>query len=320
MDYRHFGKIDFEVSAVGFGGAAISGEGGGYGFGEVSEADAIHLVHHALELGVNLFDTAPIYGFGTSEKRLGKALYGHRRDHVFIVSKCGVAFDDRKRVRIDNSPRTTRAMLEQSLRDLGTENIDLYLVHWPDPEVDIRATMEVLARAQEDGKITYIGLSNTSLDDLAKAQEIVEVSACQGQFNLFENQVSDTLFPTLAEEGIRFMSWGTLDKGILTGRVFEGRTYDKTDVRDHAPWWTSMDRAPRYRAMDAMSSILKDAGFSGLELAVSYVLRHQDVATALSGGRTQRQWDGLLQAVCNPMPDSVIDACLRCAQAAMGES
>ena len=167
MKYRKFGLLDIEISAVGFGAASISGEGGGYGFGDISDQEAIDLVHCAQDMGINLFDTAPIYGFGLSEQRLGKALQGARRDDAFIVSKCGIAWDDARRVRIDNSPETTRSMIEQSLRDLQTERIDLYLVHWPDGNVDIRRPIEVMARAQEEGKLGAIGLSNTNPEDLA---------------------------------------------------------------------------------------------------------------------------------------------------------
>ena len=150
MIYNDFGQLGERVSAVGFGAASLSGSGGGYGFGAIEDQSAIDLIHGAMDLGVNLYDTAPIYGFGESERRLGLALSG-RRDGQLVVSKCGVAFDENRNVRIDNSATTTRAMLEDSLRRLKLDMIDAYLVHWPDPNTDIRETMEVLVRAKESG-------------------------------------------------------------------------------------------------------------------------------------------------------------------------
>ena len=113
-----------------FGGAAISGEGGGYGFGDISESAAIDLLKEAYDLGFTIFDTAPIYGFSLSEKRMGKA-FKSMRDKVFIVSKSGVTWNESKRVDMTNDPKVARLMLEQSLRDLESDYIDLYMIHWP---------------------------------------------------------------------------------------------------------------------------------------------------------------------------------------------
>ena len=150
------------IDRLGFGGAALSGEGGGYGFGAISEQQSQDLLHEVIQSGIGLIDVAPIYGFGLAEKRLGKALKG-RRDRVRVISKAGVTWDGSQRVDVNNSPQVVLKMLEQSLQDLQTDYIDDYLIHWPDPRNDIRAAMEVLAKAQEQGKIRRVGLSNTNL-------------------------------------------------------------------------------------------------------------------------------------------------------------
>lgn len=133
-----------EYTPLLFGGASISGEGGGYGFGDISKDNAISVLHHALERGIKVYDTAPIYGFGESERRIGEA-FKNKREHAFIISKCGVTWHDSKRVNMTNDPVTTKKMIEQSLRDLSTDYIDLYMVHWPDKNTDIRHTLEVLS-------------------------------------------------------------------------------------------------------------------------------------------------------------------------------
>ena len=306
MQYRQFGRLGWEVSAVGFGGAAVSGEGGGYGFGHISEADAIELIRAALGAGINLFDTAPIYGFGTSEIRMGKALEGERRQRAIIVSKCGITWDENKRVQIDNSAATTTKMLHQSLRDLQTDYIDLYLVHWPDRDTDIRETMEVLARAREAGKIRARGLSNTTLEEIALAREIAEPEGFQAQYNLFERGIEEALLPHARDTETGFMCWGPLHKGILTGRVVAGRTFDEVDARRRAPWWKKVDHTPHIEAVAALAPDVADAGHTLLELAIGHVLADPAMTTALCGVRGRHQLETAVAAVENLPPADLL--------------
>ena len=289
-----------------FGGAAISGEGGGYGFGDISENDAIDLLLEAYEGGIKIFDTAPIYGFGTSEVRMGKA-FKNIREKVFLVSKCGVTWHENKRVDMNNDPVIAKKMLEQSLRDLNTEFIDLYMVHWPDARVDIRKTMEVLAKAKHEGKIKHIGLCNTNIEELNLAFEIERVEVVQSEFNLFTNKfVSSKLFPYLKEKEISFMSWGTLDKGIITGRVDEQkRVYDKSDCRSWAPWWKSADNSEKFLAMKKLLPILDKNLHTGLELALGHNLSYPELSVAICGAKSSTQLQSLLKALSN-LPQSVM--------------
>ena len=313
MQYRRFGKTDYDVSVIGFGGAAISGEGRGYGFGAISEDASIALCHRCIDAGINLFDTAPVYGFGTSEQRLGKALLG-RRDDVFLVSKSGITWDDNKRMHVTNEPDVASRMLEQSLRDLRTEYLDLYLVHWPDKDVDIRRPVEALRKAQEQGKIRFIGLSNTNPDDLTKAMEVAEIAVLQSELSLFHRGPVDDLYPMAREHDLGFMTWGTLDKGILTGRVTRERTFDRHDLRSRAPWWTKVDRTPKFEAMAEIEPLLRDAGHSGLELALGYVLALQETSTALCGVRDRGQLESAIAALDNLPSADVIDAARQIAE------
>ena len=303
---RFFGSLDFQVTEISFGGGSISGEGGGYGFGHIGDEDAISLLHEAFERGINLFDTAPAYGFGLSEKRMGKAFVG-KRDNVFIVSKGGITWDDKKRIKIDNSPQVIQKMLEQSLRDLQTDYIDLYMVHWPDKNVDIRKPMEYLSKAKNEGKIRVIGLCNSFVEDINKAFEIDRVDVLQSEFNLFNSSAKDTLFSIIREKKMGFMSWGTLDKGILTGRVTSERKFDEVDARSWAPWWTNDDKTPKYRAMERINTLLKEKEHSGLELALGYVLRFKELSTALCGVRNSDQLETAIKAFENLPGKDVLD-------------
>lgn len=281
--------------ALGFGGASISGEGAGYGFGDITESEAISLLHEAKDLGVRLFDTAPIYGFGTSEKRIGAA-FKKSREEVFLVSKSGVTWGENKRVDMSNDPLVTQRMLEQSLRDLDSDYIDLFMIHWPDQKVDIRRPIEVLAKAKREGKIKHIGLCNTSKEEIEKASEVAKIEAVQNQLNLFERDALE-LFPFLSEREISFMSWGTLDKGILTGRVDKNRKFDKSDCRSWAPWWKEMDKESRFKAMERITPLLSEHGVTGLELALGHNLSFPEVSLVLCGARNSGQLNGLVKAL-----------------------
>ena len=304
INKRPFGSIDFQVTEIAFGGGSISGEGGGYGFGHIGEDDAISLLHNAFERGINLFDTAPAYGFGISEKRIGKAFVKKRGD-VFIVSKGGITWDDNKRIRIDNSPKVIQKMLEQSLKDLRTDHIDLYMIHWPDKNVDIRKPIEYLSRAKDEGKIRSIGLCNSFAEDIMKAFEIERVSVLQSEFNLFNSTAKDELFDIINDKNIGFMSWGTLDKGILTGRVTPERKFDNVDARSSAPWWKNDDKTLKYKAMERINDLLKENDYSGLELALGYVLQFEELSTALCGVRNTEQLESAVNSL-NNLPDKKI--------------
>ncbi|MCY4523762.1 MAG: aldo/keto reductase [Halobacteriovoraceae bacterium] len=196
------------------------------------EMTSIGLLHHAFEKGFRLFDTAPFYGSGTSEICIGEA-FKHIRDKVFIISKSGVVWDQNKIYTKTNDPKITEKMLHQSLKNLNTDYIDLYMVHWPDKNIDIRLTLEVYADALEKGVIRHIGLCNTNKDDLKKAQEVVKIDAVQSEFNLLNRKPFTDIQNFLRENDISFISWGTLDKGILAGQFNRN---DKSKV-----WWKRMD-------------------------------------------------------------------------------
>lgn len=307
LNLRPLGTLNISVSEISFGGAAISGEGGGYGFGRIGEGEAAKLLAECLDRGINLYDTAPVYGYGLSEKRIGRA-FAKKRDQVIIVSKGGVVWDDRKRIKIDNRPAVMQKMLEQSLRDLQTDYIDIYMIHWPDKNIDIRKPMEYLSRAKEEGKIRAIGLCNAGCEEISKAAEIDRVDVLQNECNLFNSAPFQNLREMLRAEKMAFLSWGTLDKGILTGRVTPERSFDDVDARSWAPWWVKEDRTPKYQAREKIVPLLSDAGYSLLELALGYVLQYKEISAALCGMRNTGQLTAALDALGHLPPREILDA------------
>ena len=296
INLRPLGTLGITVSEVSFGGAAISGEGRGYGFGHIGDEEAAALLAECFDRGINLFDTAPVYGFGISEKRIGRAFH-ENRDRVIIVSKGGIVWDDRKRIKIDIHPKVMQKMLEKSLQDLQTDYIDLYMIHWPDKNIDIRRPMEYLSRAKEEGKIRAIGLCNAGCEDINGAGEIDTVDVVQNEFNLFNSAAFNDIRELLRNKNAGFLSWGTLDKGILTGRVTPERAFDDADARSWAPWWKHEDRTPKYRSMEKIAALLNETGHSALELALGYVLQYSEVSAALCGMRNTGQLATALNAL-----------------------
>jgi myo-inositol catabolism protein IolS len=276
MQYRDFGRTGFKASVISFGGAAISGEGAGYGFGNISEEEARESVMYAYEKGVNIFDTAPIYGFGESERRLGKFLKSIR-ENVFIVSKSGISWHESKRVDMNNDPKIAKKMLEQSLRDLDTDYIDLYMVHWPDEKHDIRKTLEVHAKAQMEGKVKHVGLCNTHPSDYIRAKEVCPIEVFQSEHNLFNTSHLSNLKDYIERDNVAFMSWGTLEKGVLTGSVGKNQQYDPYDCRKSSPWWKESVVNQKVEIAQKIETKLKEHGHSLLEFALSHNLNNPHI-------------------------------------------
>jgi myo-inositol catabolism protein IolS len=305
MLYRTFGNTQFEISAISFGGASISGEGAGYGFGAISEADSITLLKQAFDLGINSFDTAPIYGFRTSEQRMGKA-FKNIREKVFITSKCGINWHDSGRVDMDNDPKKAQRLLEQTLKDLQSDYVDLYMVHWPDSKWDIRYPLEILQNNQAKGKIKHIGLCNTNKNDLLKALDVCEVSALQSELNAF-NQNFLELLDEFSDTNFGTMAWGTLDKGILTGRVNAKRQYDKFDCRKNAPWWKKDDVMAKVKKVEKLNMNEKDL----LAMAIGHNLQTPKVSSAIVGARNPRQLKQVVNTLENLPDKEEIDEIVR---------
>ncbi len=281
MLFRENKVLGTPLSAISFGGASLSGEGGGYGFGAISESEAEKLILSAWDHGINLFDTAPIYGFGLSEERMGRYL----PKEAIVVNKGGVDWHPNKRVNMSNDPKIIEKMFYESLRRLNRDYIDIYMIHWPDFKIDIRLPLEVLIKAKEKGHIKSIGLCNTNLNDLAIAQEMISVDFLQSELNVFNTQSFESLE---LEWKKRFsMSWGTFDKGILTGRVTEERKFPSEDCRSWAPWWNKKTILLKILKTKKLKMILDEENISLVSFCLSFNLHYIGVSTCLVGFKNQ---------------------------------
>jgi myo-inositol catabolism protein IolS len=290
MQYSSFSVNQKKISKLSFGGASLSGEGKGYGFGAMDDKSAEHLIALALDVGITVFDSAPIYGHHLSEIRLGKYL-NSKRDEIILVSKAGVTWHDNGRVNMSNDPLIIENMLHTSLKHLKSDYIDIYMIHWPDPRVDIRYSVEVLQKAKEQGKILQIGLCNTTQDELLLASEVSDIEVVQAECNFFHNAFNKFSFPKMK------MGWGTLDKGILSGTVTLDRKFEKDDCRSWAPWWKQSQWQEKVKKVEALQNYLKETQFNLLSVALAFSEQHVD--TSLCGFKNEEQLTSLLKAMEN---------------------
>lgn len=200
---------------------------------------------------------------------------------------------------MSNDPKVTEKMLLASLKRLKREQIDLYMIHWPDPSIDIRRPLEVLAKYHEKGAILHLGLCNSHPEDLKKAQEIVQVSSLQSELNIYQTKAFD-LFES-DWKNFFSMAWGTFDKGILTGRVTTDRKFDSTDARSWAPWWSKKEVARKIEQVEKISEVIKDEGISLTQLALHFNLNYFGVNSTLIGFKSKNDILEAQQAFLKPI-------------------
>ena len=290
----------------GFGSASLSGEGGGYGFGRIEERLAQQILMEAWDLGVRVFDTAPIYGYGLAEERLGRYL----PPEALLINKGGISWHSNKRVNLTNDPQVIEAMFYSSLKRLGREKIHGYMIHWPDPKVDIRKPYEVLLRLKESRLVDCIGLSNPCPNDLAKILDFAPLDVVQLEASFFEPSKLRALTQALktppAQRSPWVTGWGTLGKGLLTGRVYKGRQFDKEDARSWAPWWKNMNIQKLAEDAKPFLSLAQELSLQPATLAFIYSADVLGVHCPLMGLKTPSDLDFLIEL--NQLPSEKREA------------
>src|SRR5882672_2128752 len=224
MELRPFGKTGIQISELGFGCWEIGG-----GYGSIEETEFIKAVNRALDLRINCFDTAEAYGFGASEKSLQKAL-GSRRKEAVITTKFGVGYPDATNYR-DGSKKRMTACIEKSLTALGTDYVDVYLVHWPDVNTPFAETMNALDELVKSGKVRAVGVSNFRLSQIEEAMRTRRIDVVQYCWNMFDRRMQKEIFPYCRENNIGVMAYGSLAYGLLTGAFTEDTNFESDDWR-----------------------------------------------------------------------------------------
>jgi aryl-alcohol dehydrogenase-like predicted oxidoreductase len=277
------GRTGLAVTPLAYGTWQFGGD-----WGPVDERAAVAAIENARALGINFFDTAQAYGFGRSERLLGRALAAElrsARDRVVIATKGGLRMDGDQLVR-DASPAWLRKGVEASLDALGTDYIDLYQVHWPDPATPIGETAEALADLAREGLIRHVGVSNYSPAQLAEFSAVLPVETVQPPYHLFRRDIEVGLLPYAAAHDIGVLAYGPLAHGLLGGTITEATTFGPGDWRTHSPAFTGAGFTRNLRVVTELSAFASRRGATIAQIAVAWVLAHPAVQVAIVGART----------------------------------
>jgi aryl-alcohol dehydrogenase-like predicted oxidoreductase len=280
MKSRKLGSAGLEVSAIGYGamGAHI-----GYGASDVE--GAAKTVHRAYELGITLFDTAEMYGWGENEKFLGKAVHGFR-DDIKIATKFGFVQDPTGgwNMELNSTPENIRKVAEASLLRLGVDHIDLFYQHRPDPNVPIEDVAGTVGDLIQEGKVGYFGMSEVGENLLRRANAVQQVSALQTEYSIFERD-AEVLIPVLAELGIGFVPYSPLGRGFLTGQTKPAAEYDQTDIRSMDPRWQPGNYEKNLDAVQKLSALAQAKGGTVAQLALAWLLAQGENIVPIPGTR-----------------------------------
>jgi len=292
VEYRRFGRTNLNVSALGFGCWEIGGA-----YGRIDEGEFRRAVAQALDSGITCFDTAEAYGMGVSEEALGQAL-GLRRNDVVIATKFGVGYDEMPKRR-DSSRARVIASIEKSLKRLRTDHVDIYLVHWPDPDTPLEETFSALEGIVRQGKARYTGVSNFRLAQIEEAMRLRRVDVVQYAWNMFDRRMQVEIFPYCAAQQIGVMAYGSLAYGMLSGTFRAGMQFDESDWRSKGGMLGSLnlfrtlfgpEHFPRnLAAVEELKALATGCGKTLPQFALRWTLSNPVIGTALIGFRTPEE-------------------------------
>jgi aryl-alcohol dehydrogenase-like predicted oxidoreductase len=287
LEFINIDRTNLISSRIALGTWAI----GGWMWGGTDEKESVRTIHAAFDQGINLIDTAPIYGYGRSEEIVGEALRQHgRRESVILATKVGIDWTNGKIERNSTRQRILQE-LEDSLRRLQTDYIDIYQVHWPDPLVPIEETADTLREAYDQGRIRAIGVSNYSPEQMERFQTIAPLHTIQPPYNLFEREIERDVLPYALGRGIASITYGALCRGLLSGAMRTDRQFAKDDMRKTTdPKFQPAHFAGYLNAASQLDAFARERfGKRVIHLAVRWLLDQPGVGVALWGARRPEQ-------------------------------
>lgn len=314
MQYMEIGKSGIKASVITFGGMGI---GGGTWWSGSEDGESIRTLHKAFDLGVNLVDTAPVYGFGHSEELIGKAIEG-RRDKVLISTKCGLWWKDDEgsfrfekdghRVKRNLSERTLRIELEDSLRRLNTDYIDIYYTHNPTCPPFItpyEETLGVLNEFKKEGKIRAIGASNMTTEEIEEYRKYAEIDIIQGRYSILTRtpEGADGILDLCRKYDMSFHAYQPLERGLLTGKISRDYVIPEGDARDADQWWTKEKLPKALEFVDELKEIAEKNDCPISNLAVAFLRGQGDFINVICGARRVGQIEETVRAADISLPE-----------------
>jgi aryl-alcohol dehydrogenase-like predicted oxidoreductase len=300
MQSRKLGNSDLHITPVGYGAWAIGGSGWQFGWGSQDDKDSISAIHRSLELGVNWIDTAAVYGLGHSEEVVARALKSWSGLRPYVFTKCGLRWDAKGNVKKVLSPDSIRREVEDSLRRLSLDTIDLYQIHWPpDPDSpELEEGWSALASLQRQGKVRWIGVSNFSVQQLRRAQALAPVTSLQPPYSLVHREIEDQVLPYCLGAGIGTIVYSPMASGLLTGAMTRERAAQlpRDDWRKSHPDFIEPNLSRNLALVERLREIGERHNRSAGEVAIAWTLHNPAVTGAIVGARNARQAEGVMRA------------------------
>ncbi len=297
MEKRRLGNSDLHLTRLGLGAWAIGGPGYKFGWGPQDDKDSIAAIRKALDSGINWIDTAAVYGLGHSEVVVARALEGiaHR---PYIFTKCERVWNERGEIGGSLKAESLRRECEASLRRLKVDAIDLYQIHWPNPDEDIEEGWTTLAKLKEEGKVRYIGLSNFNVSQMKRAQAIARITSLQPPYSMLARGVENETLPYCAEQNIGVIVYSPMRSGLLSGAMTRERAaaLPDSDWRHRDADFQEPKLSRNLLLVELLRSIGKPHGRTPGEVAIAWALRHPAVTAAIVGLRNQEQISGIIGA------------------------
>lgn len=297
METRRLGNSHMDITPIGVGAWAIGGGGWKNGWGPQQDEDSLAAIHEALDRGINWIDTAAVYGLGHSERVVGRALKA-RTKRPFVFTKCSRVWDDQGELGHSLKAASIRREVEDSLKRLDIDFIDLYQVHWPDPDIDIEEGWTEMARLQDEGKVRYIGVSNFNVRQMKRAQKIAPITSLQPPYSLLAREAEEEILPYALKSGIGVIVYSPMYSGLLSGAMTRARIAQLAlgDWRLRNPNFQEPLLSRNLRLVELLREIGDRYGRTPGEVAIAWTLHNFAVTAAIVGVRTSEQVKGIIGA------------------------
>ena len=294
-----FGRTDLEITPVGFGAWAIGGTGWRGAWGHQDDDEAVGAIRRAVEVGINWVDTAAVYGLGHSEELVARALKAvPEADRPYVFTKCSLVWDEDGGVHNVLEKGSVKRECEESLRRLQTDVIDLYQIHWPNPDGDIEEGWGALAELKDEGKVRHIGVSNFDVSQMERVNAVAPVETLQPPYNMLSREIEDEILPYCEENDIGVIVYSPMKSGLLTGKMTPERVqnFPSDDWRRHHEDFNEPKLSTNLELVEKLREVGERHGRSPAEVAIAWTLRHPAVTAAIVGGRRPDQVDGIIGA------------------------
>jgi len=295
---RQLGNSDLYLTPIGFGAWAIGGGNWEFAWGPQDDNDSVTAIQRALDLGINWIDTAAIYGLGHSEEVVAKALKGSSHK-PYVFTKCSMRWHDDGKIYRSLKARSLEEELDASLRRLEVDTIDLYQIHWPNPEEEIEEGWSALAKFKEQGKIRHIGVSNFNVDQMKRAQQIAPITSLQPPYSMLRRAIEQEILPFARANNIGVINYSPMLSGMLTGKMTRERVaaMPQDDWRRRAPEFNEPRLSRNLRLVDLLREIGSGHQVEPGVVAVAWTLHHPAITAAIVGGRSPQQVEGIAPAL-----------------------